>query len=76
VFIHRVVLKVCAPNDFEGNNIVKKNVSLHTFGIKRKIKHSSFLRCTEFKKSRTITNKMNGKNVHILHFFVDVDMFL
>ena len=41
----------------------------------KKDKHSSFQRCKHFEMTRIITNKTNGKNVHTLRFFVDVDMF-
>jgi hypothetical protein len=37
--------------------------------IKWKINHSSFHQCKLFKVTRTISDKMNGKNAHPLRFF-------
>ena len=54
----------------------EKNVSLCKFGINTKINQSSFQQCKNFKMTRTITNKTNGKKcTYPMFFVVDVDMF-
>ena len=73
---YSAILYVCATNDSDGDYMVKKNVSLCKFGIIRKINHSSFQRCKNFKITRTNNQKNPQKtNERWCTFCVDVDMF-